>query len=107
MTDTQSTINAENNAREKRYAIAEGLLNHIEDHLRLHGGKLRGCLTDDVVRCIYRAVEEALDIERKKIKETDAYKIGFQNGSDRMREVILKDIEWLKSQYKTKEGPHD
>ncbi len=32
-----------------------------------------------------------------------AYKKGFEDGANRMKELILKDISWLKSQYKVKE----
>lgn len=50
-----NTISAENDSREHRFAIAEGLLNHIENHLMLHGSnKLRMSLIDDIVRFQFR-----------------------------------------------------
>ena len=50
-----NTIAAQNDAREQRFAIAEGLLNHIENHLMLHGNnKLRMGLIDDISRNLFR-----------------------------------------------------
>ncbi len=43
-------IEAENDIREQRFSLAEGLLNHIQDHMMLHGNKLRGALVDDIMR---------------------------------------------------------
>ena len=45
--------------RERKFAAAEGLLNHIEDHLTIHGGKLRMSLIDDIVRYSQRIYDEA------------------------------------------------
>ena len=50
--------------RERKFAEAEGLLNHIEDHLTVHGGKLRMSLIDDIVRYSQRIYDTARQDER-------------------------------------------
>jgi hypothetical protein len=51
--------------REQKFAAAEGLLNHIEDHLKVHGGKLRMSLIDDIVRYSQRIYDTARQHERE------------------------------------------
>lgn len=53
--------------REQKFAAAEGLLNHIEDHLMLHGRKLRMGLIDDICRYSERIYELARQHEREKM----------------------------------------
>ena len=45
--------------RERKFAAAEGLLNHIETHFQLHGQKLRMQAIYDIVRYSERIYEEA------------------------------------------------
>jgi hypothetical protein len=51
--------------REHKFAAAEGLLNHIEDHLTVHGGKLRMSLIADIVRYSERIYDSARQDERE------------------------------------------
>jgi hypothetical protein len=54
--------------REQKFSAAEGLLNHIEDHLTLHGQKLRMQLIADIVRYSERIYDSAREDERETVK---------------------------------------
>lgn len=64
-------IGARNKAdkiRENKFAAAEGLLNHIEDHFRLHGQKLRMQIIADIVRYSERIYDSARQDEMETVK---------------------------------------
>ncbi len=72
------------NAREQKFAAAEGLLNHIEDHLMLHGSnKLRMQLIADIVRVSEQDsvnTHAALERQNKELREALEICLGHLTG---------------------------